>query len=42
VNALARILSRSKKEKEGRVLFEEGDSYEKLRAKRVSSPVTKH
>ena len=42
VNALARILSQQKKDEEARVLFEEADSYEKLRAKRVSSPVTKH
>jgi hypothetical protein len=42
VNTLARVLSRLKKEEEARVLFEEGDSYEKLRAKRVSLPITKH
>ncbi len=41
VNAFARLLSRTKREEEARKLFEEADSYEKLRAAQVSLPITK-
>ena len=41
VNTLARMLSQLKKDEEARGLFEEADSYEKLRAKRVLLPSTK-
>jgi len=41
VNALARVLNQLKDEDGARVLFEEADKYEKLRAKRVVSPLTK-
>ncbi len=39
LNALARILSQTKSEEEARKLFEEADSYEKLRVECASSPI---